>query len=153
MRKIRQIATVGVAIAVSLFISSVMIHLFTNNTPTVKSNLKEYLAFQFKQFGSELVAKLPFIKTDTVNGEVAQQKVDEIKAALVNAPLKAVAKGTYAKTNGNVTMTIVNIGEMEQVQYTFTVDGKKVVITVPKELAGKSGFTEAELKEQAETRH
>lgn len=156
MFKLKSYTKIISILLVSWVISSALLIVFVDNSPTIRPHLGAYIAQRFQQGRSDFIARLSFLQTKpnpqtNMTAKEVDQQVESIKTALIDIPSQMVSKGVYAKTDGKVSMTIINTDEIEKVKYTFTIKGKPIDIIVPKEYMKKNGFTEADIKKQAES--
>ena len=153
-------AKILLILVMSVWISSfVGSNVFISYTPRIRNNPGVFIVKRVKNQINNFVAKLnlPFgdkssqtaMNPVPINDNEAKSIVEQTKAALINAPLKTVAKGIYAQENGQTSMTIINTGEVESVKLTYVVDGQTVILTIPKTYYDSLGLSDEELIDQA----
>jgi len=93
---------------------------FIANSPTIRPNLGPYMATRLQNVFSNTSQSLALL--------FYKSPAEELK----NLPLIPVAKGVYAKSNDKASYTEYRVNEVEWIEYTFTVKGKEIKISVPK---------------------
>ena len=121
MSKIKNIVIIGMILGVSLLITMLLGPIvFVNNTSTIRPQLGTYIASQIQALrgnnNTSLVAESP------------EESLKKLEAA----PFIMMTKGVYAKSNSGASIKEYRVNEIEWIEYTFDVKGKKVVLKVPK---------------------
>lgn len=150
MKKFKKYLLISIILFISLFISHMLIsNVFISDSPLIRSNLGEYIAMKIKTKGIELASLNPFQSKNgrQLSNSEATKKVNEIEAQLANLPFQTVARGVQAKSNGEVSMRVIQTNEVDKVSYQFTLaDGRQITISVLKELIDKYGWSEEDIK-------
>lgn len=108
--------------------------IFLANTPRIKPNLDKYIAFRVNNLlerGNNFIARI-FNRKSEPSQEQLVQTVQTAEDSLKNIPFKQMTKGVYAKSNNNISYTIVRDNEIDWVEYSFDIKGKQVKIKVPR---------------------
>ncbi len=112
------------ALLISFFASSLLMkEVFVAEGPKIRPDLGQYLTQLLdKTVNNNLQFLSRLLRPD-------QQTAEEI---LKNTPLQQVSKGVYAKSNKQASYTLYKDNEIEWIAYNFNVNGKSVVIRVPR---------------------
>lgn len=111
-------------------------HVFLSNTPTIRPGLGTYIALKLQSAwtnSTSFIAKI-FNRQPTYTAAQYQEELTKTKERLAGVPFKQLSKGVYAKDEGNThSLVEIRLDEMEFIEHTFIVNGKKIVIRVPKD--------------------
>lgn len=108
--------------------------IFLANTPRIKPNIDKYIVFRVNKSlenGSSFIARIFNWKSEPSQEQLAQT-VQTAEELLKDIPFKQMTKGVYAKSNNNISYTMVRDNEIDWVEYSFDIKGKQVKIKVPK---------------------
>ncbi len=104
--------------------------IFINNTESIRPNVGQYIASKITSFIEE---NNPMIAQKTIEQQKElKQKAEVALKNLETTPFSVVTKGVYAKSNEMASVREYVLNEIEWVEYTFDVKGKKIIIKVPK---------------------
>jgi len=145
--KLKQYLKIFAVLVLAFFIASAFnSEVFIRNTPVLRSNIIGNIALKINSTRSSFTRSLALLLKPQVRqaNQLAKEQGKKAIEALATLPFKQVSKGTYAKTNGTATITLVKLGEIEVMEYTFVINGETVKIHVPKD----ANITEAQLREQ-----
>lgn len=147
IEKIKSYGKIGLVLCASFFIANLVNNeIFIGNSPMIRQQLGKYIAMKVKNKQtsiSKTIASLFNFQARNAQ-QLANEGADKAFKALESVPFKQVAQGTYAKSNDSATVTVVKLGEIESVEYTFIIKGQTVKIRVPKD----ANVTEEELQKQ-----
>lgn len=111
-------------------------HVFPNNTPALRPNLRTYIAYRVETIWnstSSFIASI-FQKNETTMIANYQEELKKKQDKLVNVALKKLSQGVYAKDEGNThSLVEVELDEITFIEHTFTINGKTITIRVPKD--------------------
>lgn len=127
--RIKLLAALAVAFILATQATSLV---FPDNTPTVRPHLGNYIAFRLKMMSSTLASL--FNRVDKTTIATYQDELKKKQDKLSNVAFTQLSQGVYAKDEGKThSLVEVKLGEMTFVEHTFTVNGKKIVIRIPKD--------------------
>ncbi|MFH0773237.1 MAG: hypothetical protein V1922_02905 [bacterium] len=98
---------------------------FIADSPTIRPQLDKYIASRVMNVFNFQLSQISLFASKE------QQQLNKSKAALQNMPLSLVSKGVYAKSVNTANYTVVNINDVEWIEYTYVVNGKTIKIKVP----------------------
>lgn len=93
---------------------------FPNNSPKINTERALYLVQEIQKQPQRLIAMF---------NKKADQKVAPFPKDV--STFQMISKGVYAKEEGTQNITVIKLGEVDMVQYSFVVDGKPITVTVP----------------------
>jgi hypothetical protein len=130
---IKTVTALAVAFVLTTQISLIV---FPSNTPAIRPQLGTYLTLRLQSMwsdGSSYIASL-FNKNDAAMIAAYQEKLQKKQDQLAGVAFKQLSKGVYAKDEGNThSLVEIRLNEIEFIEHTFTVNGKQIVINVPKD--------------------
>lgn len=114
-------AKILVVFVLTYFVSQLLTkEVFIAGSPKVRPNVGQYLVSRTKEIFSDTIQPLANLFYRTPE--------DQLK----NIPLQTVAKGVYAKSDKNISYTLIKEGEVDWVEYSFIINGKEVKIKMPR---------------------
>lgn len=123
-----------------VFTTQVSPLVFPNNTPSVRPQLGTYLALKLKNIGNSgeqfLASIFKRVDTTTSTTTIAsyQEELKSKQDKLSDVAFQQLSKGVYAKDEGSThSLVEVKIDEIEFIEHTFIVNGKTIIIKVPKD--------------------
>lgn len=119
-KKIFYSKILGALILTYFFSQFLSKEVFLGYSPRIRPFLGRYLIARAKE--------IYFTKFSFFANLFYQKPADKLE----HIPFKEVAKGIYAKSEGNVTHTLIKENEVEWVEYNYIIKGKKIKIKVPK---------------------
>lgn len=116
MIKYKSTLKIFIVLTLSYLASGLLVrNAFIANTPRLRQDFGPYISLKFTNFFAGLFKSKQFPEV-----------------ALQSQPLQLVSKGVYAKSDGTNSYTLIKVGEVEWVEYTYNIDGKEIKIRVPK---------------------
>lgn len=132
----------------SFFLSHFFIkNLFLANSPRINPFFARNMIAKVSNFFDKTKSFFAFDifkKQDKIQNNFVQQQPQnqsftlnqapqELKEAISKAPMKKIAPGVYAGEYKGYKVSTIKINEIEFLEYTFDVNGKKIKIKVPKD--------------------